>query len=64
VADFRRHLWRVKIFEAVAAGLIGLLLSFLLVYGLDPVWQTPGWARLVEQAMDEALERAMTGENP
>jgi hypothetical protein len=47
LADFRRHLWRVKIFEAVAAGLIGLLLSFLLVYGLDRIWQTPGWARLL-----------------
>ncbi len=33
--------------EAVAAGLIGLLVSFLLIYGLDRVWQTPGWARLV-----------------
>lgn len=47
LADFRRHLWRVKIFEAVAAGLIGLLVSFLLVYGLDRIWQTPGWARLL-----------------
>jgi hypothetical protein len=44
--DFRRHLWRVKILEAVAAGLIGLLVSFLLVYGLDRIWQTPGWVRL------------------
>ncbi|MEO5916453.1 MAG: hypothetical protein ABIS50_19610 [Luteolibacter sp.] len=44
---FRRHLWRVKILEAIAAGVIGLLVSFLLVYGLDRVWQTPGWARLV-----------------
>ena len=43
---FRRHLWRVKILEAVAAGMMGLLVSFLLVYGLDRVWQTPGWARL------------------
>ena len=32
--------------EAVAAGLIGLLVSFLLVFGLDRVWQTPGWVRL------------------
>jgi hypothetical protein len=47
LADFRRHLWRVKIFEAVAAGWIGLLVSFLLVYGLDRIWQTPGWARLL-----------------
>ncbi|MES2439242.1 MAG: hypothetical protein V4584_09245 [Verrucomicrobiota bacterium] len=44
--DFRRHLWRVKIMEAVAAGVIGLLVSFLLVYGLDRIWQTPGWVRL------------------
>ena len=44
--DFRRHLWRVKVIEAVAAGIVGLLVSFLLVYGLDRVWQTPGWARL------------------
>lgn len=44
--DFRRHLWRVKIFEAVMAGVIGLLVSFLLVYGLDRVWQTPGVVRL------------------
>ena len=43
---FRRHLWRVKILEAIAAGTIGLLVSFLLVYGLDRIWQTPGWARL------------------
>ena len=43
---FRRHLWRVKILEAIAAGVIGLLVSFLLVYGLDRIWQTPGWVRL------------------
>jgi hypothetical protein len=45
--DFRRILWRRKVMEAVAAGLIGLLVSFLLIFGLDRVWQTPGWARLV-----------------
>lgn len=44
--EFRRQLWRRKVMEAVAAGLIGLLVSFLLIYGLDRVWQTPGWARL------------------
>ncbi len=32
--------------EAIAAGFIGLLLSFLLVYGLDRVFQTPGIVRL------------------
>lgn len=44
---FRRDLWRGKIMEAVAAGVIGLLLSFLLVYALDRVWPTPGWLRFV-----------------
>ncbi len=44
--DFRRHLWRVKLLEAVAAGFIGLLVSFLLVYGLDRFFPTPGWVRL------------------
>jgi hypothetical protein len=47
LADFRRHLWRVKILEALAAGMIGLFVSFLLVYGLDRVWPTPGWVRLL-----------------
>ena len=45
--DFRQQLWRRKVMEAVAAGLIGLLLSFLLIYALDRVWQTPVWARLI-----------------
>lgn len=45
--DFRKQLWRRKVIEAVAAGLIGLLVSFLLIYGLDRIWQTPGWARLL-----------------
>ncbi len=44
---FRRVVWRGKILEAVAAGCIGLLVSFLLVYGLDRFFQTPGWLRLV-----------------
>lgn len=45
--EFRKTLWRRKVLEAVAAGLIGLLVSFLLIYGLDRVWQTPAWMRLV-----------------
>ncbi|MCU0795107.1 MAG: hypothetical protein MUF31_04145 [Akkermansiaceae bacterium] len=45
--DFRRHLWRAKIAEAVLAGLLGLLLSFLIVFGLDRIWPTPGVLRLV-----------------
>ena len=47
LADFRHQLWRAKIIEAIAAGMIGLLVSFLLVYGLDRIWPTPWWARLL-----------------
>jgi len=39
--EFRRHLWRIKVLEAIIAGIIGLLASFLLVFGLDRIWQTP-----------------------
>jgi hypothetical protein len=45
--DFRKHLWRRKVMESVAAGVIGLLVSFLLIFGLDRVYATPGWARLL-----------------
>ncbi|MDH4444872.1 MAG: hypothetical protein QE267_07060 [Akkermansiaceae bacterium] len=45
--EFRGQLWRAKIIEALAAGGIGLLASFLLVYGIDRVWQTPVIFRLV-----------------
>ena len=44
--SFRRQLWRRKVIESVAAGLIGLLLSFLLIFGFDRIWQTPSWLRL------------------
>ncbi len=47
LTDFRRRLWRMKIAESLSAGLIGLLVSFLLVYGLDRITATPGWARLL-----------------
>lgn len=45
--EFRRQLWRMKVLEAVIAGVIGLLVSFLLVYGLDRIWQTPALVRLI-----------------
>ena len=44
--DFRRDLWRIKVLESAIAGVIGLVFSFLLVYGLDRIWQTPGVVRL------------------
>lgn len=44
--SFRRKLWRTKIAEAVLAGIFGLLFSYLLVFALDRIWQTPGLLRL------------------
>ena len=46
LTEFRRHLWRIKVLEALIAGVIGIVFSFLLVYGLDRIWQTPGLVRL------------------
>ncbi|WP_411844610.1 hypothetical protein AAFN60_11120 [Roseibacillus persicicus] len=45
--EFRRHLWRAKMVEAILAGFFGLLLSFLVVFALDRLMPTPGWLRLV-----------------
>jgi hypothetical protein len=47
LGEFRRRLWRAKIAEAILAGCFGLLFSFLLVFALDRVWQTPGFLRLL-----------------
>ncbi|MFD2258114.1 hypothetical protein ACFSSA_15645 [Luteolibacter algae] len=45
--SFRQVLWRRKMMESVAAGAIGLLVSFLLIFGLDRIWQTPSWCRFI-----------------
>ena len=47
LGEFRRRLWRAKIAEAILAGCFGLLFSFLLVFALDRVWQTPALVRLL-----------------
>ncbi|HVJ45800.1 MAG TPA: hypothetical protein VM511_05395, partial [Luteolibacter sp.] len=44
--EFRKHLWRIKVLEAVIAGMIGLIFSFLVVYVLDRFWPTPALVRL------------------
>src|ERR1700679_3883638 len=46
LADFRRHVWAVKLSEAVLAALFGIALSYLLVFALDRFFETPGWVRL------------------
>ena len=44
---FRKHLWKIKITEAILAGLIGLVFSFALVFALDRVWEIPAMVRLI-----------------
>ncbi|MDP7655369.1 MAG: hypothetical protein QF706_04800, partial [Roseibacillus sp.] len=44
--SFRGRLWRVKVAEAILAGVFGLFFSYLLVFGLDRVWNTPPAVRL------------------
>ncbi len=39
--EFRRRVWRLKMFEAFAAAMIGVLVGFLLTYALDRFFDTP-----------------------
>ncbi len=43
--SFRRRLWFIKLAEGILAGLFGFLLSYLLVFALDRLFDTPTWLR-------------------
>ena len=45
--DFKKHLWRIKITEAILAGLLGLVVSFAIVFALDRIWEIPSIVRLI-----------------
>ena len=47
LADFRRRVWLVKLAEGILAAVFALVLSYLLVFALDRVMETPGWLRLI-----------------
>jgi hypothetical protein len=47
LVDYRRRVWSIKMIEAVAASLLGLLVAFLLMFFIDRVWDTPGSLRLL-----------------
>ncbi|MFC4994002.1 hypothetical protein [Rubritalea tangerina] len=53
--QFRGRVWRIKVLEAVLAGLFGLLLSYILVYACDRLFPTPGWLRLLILALGVSL---------
>ena len=46
LADFQRSLWRIKVTEAVLAGLFGLIISFLIVFALERLFPIPALVRL------------------
>ncbi|MEO8353611.1 MAG: hypothetical protein ABI680_17935, partial [Chthoniobacteraceae bacterium] len=46
LAHFRRRVWVVKLAEGLLAALFGLAISYLLVFGLDRLIETPSWLRL------------------
>ena len=45
--SFRQRVWFIKLAEGAFAAAFGLLLSYLLVFGLDRVWDTPAWLRVL-----------------
>ncbi|MEJ6641896.1 MAG: hypothetical protein QNL33_01435 [Akkermansiaceae bacterium] len=47
LAEFQRHLWKIKITEAILAGVFGLIVSFLLVFLLERIFPIPPVIRLL-----------------
>ena len=45
LADFRRRVWVVKVLEGILAGCVGLLASWIVLFVLDRVMETPVWMR-------------------
>jgi hypothetical protein len=42
---FRKRVWSIKMIEAVAGAVFGVVVAYLLLFVLDRVWDTPLWAR-------------------
>ncbi len=45
LADFRKRVWIVKLTEGLLAAAFGIVLSYVLVFALDRVMETPVWLR-------------------
>src|SRR3954447_10944642 len=45
LADFRKRVWLVKLLEGLLAGVFGFALSYVLVFALDRLMETPVWLR-------------------
>ena len=42
---FRKRVWSIKMIEAIAGAVFGVVVAYLLLFVLDRVWDTPVWAR-------------------
>jgi hypothetical protein len=47
LTDFRQRVWIVKLTEGILAALFGLALSYLAVFILDRICETPAWLRFL-----------------
>ena len=45
--EFRAKLWRIKLTEAILSGVIGWIVTALILFGLDRIWDTPPAVRLI-----------------
>ena len=45
--QYRQRVWMIKLAEAALAALFGLSLSYLLVFGLDRLFDTPSLLRVL-----------------
>ncbi len=45
IENFRKKLWRIKITEAVLAGLFGLIVSFIVIFAVERFIEIPAWLR-------------------
>ena len=45
LADFRKRVWIVKLTEGLLAAAFGIVFSYILVFALDRVTETPVWLR-------------------
>jgi hypothetical protein len=43
--DFRRRVWTIKMIEAGCGAIVGVLVSYLAVFAIDRLIDTPAWAR-------------------
>ena len=44
--EFRRRVWTIKSIEAACGALFGIFVSYLVVFGLDRIMDTPAWIRM------------------